>query len=227
MQFDTVKLYCCWRCCFYCFCYWFIFASCIATISNYNKLDTVAMQEVTINQQQTQQQHKQQQYHLILSNDIVVVVVVAPATFIANGLFLLLLFLRIKLDTVAMQEPMAAQTTISFDIVVVVAAAASVFLLLDYCCFLHCYRIKFDTVAIIKYKAAAAATTTITFDTINSVKRSDVNRCKQGYIRTSPILHCISHLGKNKGGRGHWASQNTHQNTDFSELSRKNRKYCV
>ena len=24
----------------------------------------------------------------------------------------------------------------------------------------------------------------------------------------SPILHCISQLGKNKGGKGHWVSQN-------------------
>ena len=64
-----------------------------------------------------------------------------------------------------------------------------------------------------------------------SVKCSDVTRWKQGYItppppyfilwnavtslgenkviqEPSPILHCISQLGENKGGRGHWVSQN-------------------
>ena len=43
---------------------------------------------------------------------------------------------------------------------------------------------------------------------LQSVKRSEVTRWKQGYIRTLPILHCISQLGENKGGRGHWVSQN-------------------
>ena len=66
---------------------------------------------------------------------------------------------------------------------------------------------------------------------VYSVKRSDVTRWKQGYIRPpplyfilwnwvtslgenkvildhSPILHCISQLGENKGGHGHWVSQN-------------------
>ena len=29
------------------------------------------------------------------------------------------------------------------------------------------------------------------------------------YKNPPPILHCISQLGENKGGRGHWVSQNT------------------
>ena len=37
---------------------------------------------------------------------------------------------------------------------------------------------------------------------------SDVAWWKQGFIRTIPILHCISQLGENKGGRGHWVLQN-------------------
>ena len=41
-----------------------------------------------------------------------------------------------------------------------------------------------------------------------SVKRSDVTRWKQGYIRTLPIHHCISQLGENKVGQGHWVSRN-------------------
>ena len=63
---------------------------------------------------------------------------------------------------------------------------------------------------------------------VNSVKR-----WKQGYItpplpyfilwnevtslggnkviqEPSPILHCICQLGENKGGRGHWVSQNSY-----------------
>ena len=43
---------------------------------------------------------------------------------------------------------------------------------------------------------------------LHSVKRHDVTRWKHGYIRTLPILYCISQLGENKGGRGHWVSQN-------------------
>ena len=42
---------------------------------------------------------------------------------------------------------------------------------------------------------------------LHFVKRSDVTRWKQGYIRTLSILHCISQLSENKG-RGHWVSQN-------------------
>ena len=71
---------------------------------------------------------------------------------------------------------------------------------------------------------------------LHSVKRSDVTRWKQGYItppppyfilwnavtslgenrvikEPSPILHCISQLGENKGCRGHLVSQNNYNNT--------------
>ena len=64
-----------------------------------------------------------------------------------------------------------------------------------------------------------------------SGQRSDFTRWKQGYIRPpspyfilwnsvtslgenkvmwdlSPLLHCISQLGENKGGQGLWVSQN-------------------
>ena len=66
---------------------------------------------------------------------------------------------------------------------------------------------------------------------LHFVKRSDVTRWKQGYITPPPpyfilwnavtslgenkliqepfpILHCISQFVENKGGRGHWVSQN-------------------
>ena len=44
---------------------------------------------------------------------------------------------------------------------------------------------------------------------LHSVKLSDVTRWKQGYIRPPPpILFCISQLGENKEGQGHWVSQN-------------------
>ena len=43
---------------------------------------------------------------------------------------------------------------------------------------------------------------------LHSVKRNDVTRWKQSYIGPLPILHCISQLGENKGGQGHWVSQN-------------------
>ena len=41
-----------------------------------------------------------------------------------------------------------------------------------------------------------------------SVKRSDVTRWKLGYITPLSILHCISQIGENEGGQGHWVSQN-------------------
>ena len=41
-----------------------------------------------------------------------------------------------------------------------------------------------------------------------SLKRSDVTRWNKAIWEPSPILHCISQLGENKGGRCHWVSQN-------------------